>query len=83
MNQVKNTSILQNEPPLVIHVLASLDFGGVERHMEVIASVLDHARMRHQFVAIGRGGAAEEKLRALGTEVRCLGQKKTKIPRFC
>lgn len=75
MNHQNNPSSLKKEPPLVIHILTSLDFGGVERHMEVIASVLDHARMRHQFVAIGRGGAAEEKLRALGTEVQCLGQK--------
>lgn len=80
MNQIGNRSPL-NCPPLVIHVLTSLDFGGVERHMEVIASVLGHARLRHMFVAIGRGGAAELKLRALGADVRCLG-KKTNIPSF-
>ncbi len=68
-----------NRNPVVIHVLTSLDFGGVERHMEVIAGVLDQSRMRHIFVAIGRGGAVEEKLKALGADVRCLGQK-TRIP---
>lgn len=67
--------------PLVIHVLTSLDFGGVERHMEVIASVLEHARMRHLFVAIGQGGATEVKLRAMGVEVICLGEKPG-IPSF-
>lgn len=79
MNHQNNSSALGKEPPLVIHLLTSLDFGGVERHMEVIASVLNHARMRHIFVAIGRGGAAEETLRALGAEVRYLRQK-TNIP---
>lgn len=65
--------------PLVIHVLTSLDFGGVERHMELIASAFDHAQMRHIFVALGRGGATELNLRSLGADVRCL-QEKTKIP---
>ena len=63
----------------IIHVVTSLGFGGVERHMEVIASVLGHSQMRHMFVAIGKGGATEEKLCALGADVICLG-KKTKIP---
>lgn len=75
MNHQNNLSSLKREPPLVIHVLTSLDFGGVERHMEVIASVLNHARMRHRFIALGRGGATEEQLRSLGAEVLCLGQK--------
>lgn len=63
----------------IIHVVTSLGFGGVERHMEVISSVLAHSHMRHMFVAIGRGGATEEKLRAQGSAVLCLG-KNTKIP---
>lgn len=74
-----NTSASETKPSLVIHVLTSLDYGGVERHMEIIASVLDHSPMRHIFVAIGSGGAAETKLRSLGADVRCLGQK-TNIP---
>lgn len=65
--------------PLVVHLVTSLNFGGVERHMEVIASVLEHARMRHIFVALGRGGEVELKLRSLGADVRCL-EEKTKIP---
>ena len=47
--------------------------------MEVIASVLGQAKLRHMFVAIGRGGAAELWLKEHGAEVRCLGQK-TLIP---
>jgi len=79
MNQRLFTSRLESRTPLIIHVLTSLDYGGVERHMEVIANVLDHSKMRHVFVAIGSGGATETKLQALGADVRCLGQK-TKIP---
>ena len=79
MNQTRHQSSLKDEAPLVVHVLTSLDFGGVERHMEVIASALDHAQLRHMFVALGSGGAFESKLRGLGADVRCLGQK-TRIP---
>jgi glycosyltransferase involved in cell wall biosynthesis len=75
------TSALKNEPPLVIHVLTSLGFGGVERHMEVIAGVLDHSQMRHIFVAIGGGGATATHLNDLGVQVACLGQK-IKFPSF-
>ena len=64
---------------LVIHVVTSLDFGGVERHMEIIGQVLSHVRFRVLFVAIGHGGAAEKRLRDLGADVLCL-EKKTKIP---
>ncbi len=64
---------------LVIHLVTSLDFGGVEKHMEVIAGHLDRARMRHVFVALGSGGAVERRLMAMGADVRCLG-KATKIP---
>lgn len=79
MNEFRHQSPSKDEPPLVIHVVTSLDFGGVERHMEVIAGVLEHARLRHVFVALGRGGAVESRLRDLGADVRCLGQK-THIP---
>lgn len=65
--------------PLVIHVVTSLDFGGVERHMEIIGHTLAHAQFRVLFVAIGHGGAAEKRLRDFGADVLCLG-KKPKIP---
>jgi glycosyltransferase involved in cell wall biosynthesis len=77
---MRNTDIAPTERiPVVMHVLTSLHFGGVERHMEVIAGVLVHARLQHIFVALGRGGAVETRLRGLGADVRCLGQK-TGIP---
>jgi glycosyltransferase involved in cell wall biosynthesis len=67
--------------PLVVHVVAALDFGGVEKHMAIIGSHRAQAEMRHVFVAIGHGGAAERHLRAAGADVRCLG-KKVRIPSF-
>ncbi|MCI5208691.1 MAG: glycosyltransferase [Candidatus Electrothrix sp. ATG2] len=64
---------------MVIHVVTSLDFGGVERHMEIIGHMLAHAQFRVLFVGIGHGGATEKRLRDLGAHVICLG-KKPKIP---
>jgi len=63
----------------VFHLVTALDFGGVEKHMEVIASSLDKSSFEHIFVAIGAGGATEEKLKALGARVYCLNLP-TKIP---
>lgn len=61
-----------NSRSTVIHVVTSLNFGGVERHMEVIAGALQHATMKHVFVAIGGGGAAAEKMLSMGVEIICL-----------
>lgn len=57
---------------LVIHVVTSLDFGGVEKHMELIGGCAPQAGMDHQFCAIGGGGAAEKALRAAGVAVHVL-----------
>jgi glycosyltransferase involved in cell wall biosynthesis len=51
--------------------LTSLDFGGVERHMELLASEAVGAQLNHNFWAIGGGGAAADALRAMGAEVQC------------
>lgn len=66
---------------VVFHVVTSLDFGGVEKHMEVISSSLEHASYDHKFIAIGSGGATEKILRTLGADVFCLNLP-TKIPSF-
>ena len=58
--------------PLVIHVLTSLNFGGVERHMELISEETRNTSMRHSFVAIGNGGAAAQRIMETGAEVTCL-----------
>jgi len=64
--------------PLVIHLLASLDFGGVEKHMEILAEQTK-ADMRYLFCAIGSGGATERRLKTLGASTHCL-HKPTRIP---
>jgi glycosyltransferase involved in cell wall biosynthesis len=62
-----------------MHVVNGLDYGGVERHMAVLAEHLDSARLRHVFVALDQGGAAAESMRALGADVTCLGRE-SRIP---
>jgi glycosyltransferase involved in cell wall biosynthesis len=65
----------------VLHVVTSLDFGGVERHMENLAGVLSSASMEHHFCAIAHGGAAETALRSLAARVVCLNEPPS-IPSF-
>ena len=57
-----------------MHIVTSLDFGGVEKHMENIASASNNSEFRHSFVAIAGGGNSEIKLRGLGFDVICLGE---------
>ncbi len=68
-----------NRRRLVVHVVPSLDFGGVEKHMEILAKYSHHSRMDHVFVAIGAGGYAEKAIRENGCEVCCLNAS-VKIP---
>lgn len=65
----------------VIHVVTSLDFGGVEKHMENIAFSCNNSVFEHSFIAITEGGSSEIKLRSLGFEVICLG-KNSRIPSY-
>lgn len=65
----------------VMHIVTSLDFGGVQKHMENIASAYNESNFKHSFIAIGLGGSSEVKLRELGFEVICLGQQ-AKIPSY-
>ena len=67
------------EKPLVLHVVATLAFGGLERHMETIALHRAASSMIHVFCAIGNGGAMEQRLLSIGVEVICLG-KPFRIP---
>ncbi|GAB3374837.1 glycosyltransferase family protein [Azotobacter armeniacus] len=59
--------------PSVIHLLTSLNYGGVEKRMEILAEQPE-AEMQHLFCAIGDGGAAERHLKTLGVPVHCLHQ---------
>lgn len=65
----------------VCHLVTSLDFGGVETHMEVIARTQLQTVFQHCFVALGNGGATERALREMGAEVLCLRKRPT-IPSF-
>ncbi len=64
---------------VVLHLVTSLDFGGVETHMRILATLAPEARYRPVFCALGGGGAAERQLRVLGAEVHYL-HRATRIP---
>ena len=59
--------------PIALHLAAVLDFGGVERHLEVLAEAGRGGRFEHVFAALGGGGAAEQAIRRTGSAVHCLG----------
>ena len=40
-----------------------LDFGGVEKHMEIISSFSGYSKYKHVFLVIGNGGTAEDKIK--------------------
>jgi len=63
----------------VLHLVASLNFGGVEKHLEIIARHSNGSQYRPIFCAIAQGGATEKLLLDLGHEVICLGMD-AKIP---
>lgn len=58
--------------PTVLHIVTSLDFGGVERHIENISQVMHLSQMRHIFVAIGGGGKTADKLLSMGFDCKFL-----------
>lgn len=58
---------------VVLHIVESLDYGGVESRMERIGERRTQSRYDHQFCAISRGGHAEVQLRTLNAEVSVLG----------
>ena len=58
---------------VVIHVVASLNFGGVEKRMEMLARSAALGAWQHRFCAIGNGGAAEKRIKDMGAPVDCLG----------
>lgn len=63
----------------VVHVLTSLDFGGVEKRMEILADASRNGTMNHRFVAIQSGGSVANTLAGLGVQVDCL-HKPASIP---
>ncbi len=70
---------IKQRTPVVVHLVTALDFGGVERRMEVLARNRSYSRRPMIFCAIGHDGATGRRLRQLGVEVLCL-QEPVKIP---
>ncbi|MDA3876983.1 MAG: glycosyltransferase [Halothiobacillus sp.] len=65
----------------VVHLVTSLDFGGVEKHIEIIAKHSQDMQYPPTFCAIAGGGVTEKSLREIGVKVVCLGLK-PRIPNF-
>ena len=61
------------------HIVTSFDFGGVERHLQVVGRNASYSRWKHFFCAIGQGGAVADTLQSMGSPVVCLN-KSTRIP---
>lgn len=55
----------------VVHLVTSLDFGGLERRMEIL-SCYPSSQSKFVFCALGGGGATYEKLLSHGSEVHLL-----------
>lgn len=68
-----------NKKPLVVNVLTSLDFGGVESQIQLIARNVNLSKFNHAFCAIGNGGSTQKTLKILGMQADVLGCN-VKIP---
>lgn len=75
MHKTDNTEF----KPIVLHVLIALDFGGVEKHIEVIANNANHSEYDHLYCVIGNGGRSEQYINNINNSVMVLNSK-TKIP---
>ena len=65
----------------VLHIVPHLDFGGVEKHMEIISSFSGYSKYKHVFLVIGKGGTAEDKIKNNNSEVICLNLN-VNVPNF-
>ncbi len=68
-----------NKKPLVVNVVTSLDFGGVESQIQLIARNVNLSKFNHAFCAIGNGGSTQKTLKNLGMQADVLGCN-VKIP---
>lgn len=64
---------------IVLHVVESLAFGGVESHMGIIGAKGNLSRFRHTFCVISRGGAVSARMVASGNSVVILNCR-SRIP---
>lgn len=63
----------------IIRITNYLDFGGIEKHFEIIAKY--QQKEEYTFIALGYGGVVEKKIKLLGYDVICLNEN-VKIPNF-
>lgn len=64
----------------VVHVITSLNFGGIQKYIEVLARNTKYSCWEHHFCAIGgQGGAVAGSLASMGSRVVCL-DRPTRIP---
>ena len=71
--------VSDSSKPIVVHVVTSLDFGGVESHMETLATHAGESSMRLMFCAIGGGGSVARRMTAAGADVVCM-DKPIRLP---
>ena len=57
----------------ILHLATALDFGGVERCLQVIAEESVGGAEEHIFASLGNGGTTERAIRQTGSKVHCLG----------
>ena len=57
---------------MLVHVLTSLDFGGVESQMQLIGINVNMSKFNHIFCAIGTGGSAQKTLKKMGVKADAL-----------
>ena len=68
-----------NKKPLVVNVMTSLNFGGVESQIQLIARNVNLSKFNHAFCSIGNGGSTQKTLKNLGMQADALGCN-VKIP---
>lgn len=66
---------------VVLHIVSSLDFGGVESHMYIVGGNAHQSRFRHFFCVISGGGAVSEEMINASVPVAILNRK-SRIPSF-
>lgn len=64
---------------IALHIVESLNFGGVESRMKMIGLHAPHCSYEHRFCAISKGGTVAEELISLGRPVHVLNLP-SKIP---
>lgn len=71
---MKFRSLNEQDRPRVVHLLTSLNFGGVETIMQLIGENEDSSVFEHHFCVIGAGGRVADELVLMGKPVHLLGQ---------